>query len=406
MRKTNLFYLNENNSNFLTFSNYGEYLTGVCLSTNHKIFPSSFICLDLPFNLNNTLEDFKKFLMCYYENKLACLRDEYDEMDNKPEDLNLNQKLLKYLLEAICIFFKDNTASNIKYYGDIVEHDYNGTYNDSICIVDLNKAKTFSIINNKEIYSYQSDNNNILHNWTSEELGEYSNYCHPIYDNNQKYDFENFIEFDNELINNEINEISFNCIIVLFDVINISIEENTNHINESILDNHKYLNIPYGIWFASENSENHKLNNIELHKENDNISQSWSLVVSSKFTPYPLGLKINDSEIIVNTEKYTYAELLSKNAEILEKYNNLNGNYQLLLTKYNELSNKINNIEQLYPNLDNKYELTDRIELIIQENQKMIDQKINQLTSQFNDLLNQFKWKAINTSNEIINNGQ
>jgi hypothetical protein len=44
-RKTNLFYLSGDESNFLTFSNYGESLTGNFLATNWKMFPSRFLCL-------------------------------------------------------------------------------------------------------------------------------------------------------------------------------------------------------------------------------------------------------------------------------------------------------------------------------------------------------------------------
>lgn len=48
-RKTNLFYKSASqDSNFLTFSNYTESLTANLMSTDNKIFPSSFLCINIP----------------------------------------------------------------------------------------------------------------------------------------------------------------------------------------------------------------------------------------------------------------------------------------------------------------------------------------------------------------------
>ena len=47
-RSTNLFYTVGSDTNFITFSNYGESLTGNFLSVNTKLFPSHFLCLDIP----------------------------------------------------------------------------------------------------------------------------------------------------------------------------------------------------------------------------------------------------------------------------------------------------------------------------------------------------------------------
>lgn len=405
MRKTNLFYIEDNKSNFLTFSNYGEYLTGVCLSTNHKIFPASFICLDLPFNETHTLDEFKKFLMCYYENKLAWIRDQFDIQDRKFED---SRQELNYLLEAIYLFFDNNTI-DIKYFGDIVEHDYNGTYNDSICIVDFNKIKKSNIsyidIRNN-VYNKQNLN---LYNW-NDELD--MNIFHAItdidiyiednpnysYENSDVYIENNFINFEDlentETQYNDKTEISFNCIIPLFDVINVSIEENTDNINEDFDENNKYKRIPYGIWFSSERSDN-TLNNITLYKNNDNISQSWSLVISSKFAPYPLGVKIDDNNID-NIEKYTYAELLSKNSELLEKYNDLTEKYFNILSEMSLLKNKINNLEQLSSN--SVYSLIDEVNDKLYKYDVTFNSTIKELKEKFDEQMNSLKWKAINTS--------
>ena len=80
-RKTNLFYLSGEESNFITFSNYGESLTGNFLATNWKLFPTKFLCFYIP-DLDvddKTYEErkshFINYLSRYYENKLAFLRD-------------------------------------------------------------------------------------------------------------------------------------------------------------------------------------------------------------------------------------------------------------------------------------------------------------------------------------------
>ena len=71
-RKTNLFYTDGPDSKFLTFSNYTELLTGNFLSTNTKIYPSRFLCLNIQdLDKNGFIKD---YLIGYYENKLAFLR--------------------------------------------------------------------------------------------------------------------------------------------------------------------------------------------------------------------------------------------------------------------------------------------------------------------------------------------
>lgn len=66
-RKTNLFYSGlSTDSNFLTFSNYPEALTGNIMSTDNKIYPSKFLCLQLDF-LNNE-DSAKKELKAIQDN--------------------------------------------------------------------------------------------------------------------------------------------------------------------------------------------------------------------------------------------------------------------------------------------------------------------------------------------------
>ena len=97
-RKTNLFYTSGPDSKFLTFSNYTEALTGNFLSVNTKLFPDRFLCLQINGLNSTTKEGFIKYLVAYYENKLAALRDNILENNNTIE---YNIHPLSYLLEAL-----------------------------------------------------------------------------------------------------------------------------------------------------------------------------------------------------------------------------------------------------------------------------------------------------------------
>jgi len=186
-RKTNLFYLEGQDSKFITFSNYAESLTGNFLSTDTKLFPSRFICLKLYHKNNNgnivagitneSKQHLIKYIASYYESKLAVLRDYYI---NNVENVEHNVLPLNYLLE--CLFkiteisdegIKISESTDIKdlleeydgdlkklrtdyvelvYISDITEQDYKGTYADTICSIDLNNYHTVKYV------SFNNDN--------------------------------------------------------------------------------------------------------------------------------------------------------------------------------------------------------------------------------------------------------
>ena len=160
-RKTNLFYNAGKDSNFVTFSNYTEALTGNVLATDAKLFPSKFICMYVPaLDKNNEItQNIKKteivenlgfmkiqnnpnengygypevnvkddtmsydelkslfirqYLSGYYENKLANIRD-WNLNNNTNVETSINP--LKYLLDTIyafnrCMFLNNPYAIN------------------------------------------------------------------------------------------------------------------------------------------------------------------------------------------------------------------------------------------------------------------------------------------------------
>lgn len=214
-RKTNLFYIGQTqDNNFLSLSNYSESLTGNLLSTDNKIFPTSFICLYIP-KLNeminediynesflhdkewNTLTDLEKkkksfeynkdkfikeYIVPYYENKMATLRDWCIS-----NNVNQERKLLplNYLLDCIKKYInKDNYDIGLEYYGEVTEQDYNGTYTDTICVVDpTNIVKPNIIVNEnyiKKEVSLPNESEKYLHGWY-ENVVQYD----PDYDFNK-----------------------------------------------------------------------------------------------------------------------------------------------------------------------------------------------------------------------------
>lgn len=287
-RKTNLFYKSSSqDSSFLTFSNYTEALTGNLMSTDNKIFPSSFLCIqlsklksyeyamstytkfinsilesknvkyvlknevllyqvtgdmndltsrysyddvefksgailtrecidNLPSSVEFTIRYLKKDgtlireekvnqgsqakatidktyldyeedpkfvtdktdeisiykwnkqqllnkLVSKYENKMATLRDWCVEND-KQQDKTLLP--LNYLLESIREF---DPSMSINYVGDVTEQDWNGTFADTICVVDTNKFKSgkLKIDDSQEIslVSLEKESDEYLHGW-------------------------------------------------------------------------------------------------------------------------------------------------------------------------------------------------------------------------------------------------
>ena len=206
-RKTNLFYTTGPDSKFITFSNYTESLTGNFLSTDTKIFPSRFIALYVKGLNKDTKAALIKYLADYYESKLAALRDHFDY--NK-SDIEKSVPPLNYLLEALLrikeiksnevvathsiannsyVNFVDNETetsklvsySNVikfKYMSDITEQDYNGTFTDTICNIDLRKFAYISSIeltDNFDDNVVQFDKPNTLYGWDSNIPEEYAN---------------------------------------------------------------------------------------------------------------------------------------------------------------------------------------------------------------------------------------
>ena len=356
-RSTNLFYTVGSDTNFITFSNYGESLTGNFLSVNTKLFPSNFLCLYLPeFEADKTsekdkadkAEKRKKFIehiAAYYENKLAFLRDKCIEHNYKVES-KLNP--LYYLLEAINkwkAINKEDSLNEIVHVGNITEQNYNGTYSDIICVITASEYSP-ATINTKtnELTSLENYDSSLtyLYGWSVNSTSGQEIYqgpsqyqsIKPILDGENYYDYNTSIESLTKNTSPENKkDIKFNIIIPLYNLVNIDYKYNSSIIDESNKLTATYTkNVPLGIWFSGSNS-------IELPRKDSEYDPSWSLLLSSQFKPFPYSDKSpNEIDDSSKTDAFmTFSQILTRQNKIIDKFNDLSK--QVL-----ELNNKLNGV--------------------------------------------------------------
>ena len=402
-RKANLFYTSGPDSKFITFSNYTECLTGNFLSLETKLFPDKFLCLKIN-NLNSeTKPMFIKFLSMYYENKLAMLRDH-----NIEANVNIESNILplSYLLEAIMLICNTNDVeaewsididrlnnavatkcltedsedilenrplnSLITYIGEITEQDYNGTYTDTICYIDLSAYNEGEIImkqaaSSENYSSVSTDETDHLYGWENDFILEGYEDAKPIYD--EFIDNHGTYTYSSRLSRIKLNEISntknteslgktlrFNVIIPLFNLLN----KNISHDNWSTYGTddtqYKYIDlektseteglryiydVPLGLWIHAEEPED---SFIELKNDNSlNLYPSWSLLISSQFKPFPYSnqeVMNNASSGALSTAHSTYAEVLTKMNSVLDSFINLSNRVTELDAKVTALEHK------------------------------------------------------------------
>ena len=447
-RKTNLFYNLGDDSNFLTFSNFTEAMTGNFVSTNTKMYLSKFLCLNIP-KLNPKIEnngieiedeqkryeERKKFILdilcARYENKLSFLRDSLIEEAKKQGQttytIEARLASLAYLLKYIKEYDEE---AEIVYVGEISEQDFNGTYTDSICLVDTSKYKT--VENYPSEIELEGDVNAIDINY-KEVLGEglcdklygwfrYSDFIENkiecLIDENLPAPYDNIIPlFDDDEYNyqlsspydklvlkdigepknpaeDDIRSISFNVIIPLFDIINLDyksdgvvlkelsyINLNNNEVSdEDNIYNPPYVsNVPYGIWFSTTPM-------INLSRDaKKNYAPTWSLVIGSQFKPFPYMNQIPNE---VDRDGLTQAYMTF--AEVLKNQNNLIDKIDKIMQSVNKLSQRIDDLEYQFKASPNAQGSNENILLDYRDFVQEVENKINNLESQIND--NNLRW--------------
>lgn len=422
MRKTNLLYstyIGEENS-FLTFSNYTEAMTGNHLSVNTKMFPSTFLCAYI--NVKpDTIGSFINTIVGKYENKLAFLRDTFTKDSNISAEDNIYP--LEYLINTLKEF--DNEFS-INYVGQVTEQDYNGTFCDTMCIIstednggnvtlsNVTGAKKTVDYNNSSTYlygwsSYDATNNSYIYNGPS----IYSDVT-PLFDKlsdndnneNNSYIYVSSYEHDKLIFkpDTKAKSIEFNCIIPLFDIVNVDPKSNESNITESsdtelpdtespdaeqskpsnILEvdlTSSTCNVPMGIWFSQG------FNKITLQRnETSGFWPSWSLVLSSQFKPFPKSPHLqSDTQNISSTDAFgTFAQILVEQARLTDEHTDIAVNVQAL-------SNRISNVESKINNISTNMSLD-----ALQNKIDQIDTKLASLTESLekvNSLISSITWK-------------
>ena len=416
MRKTNLLYstyIGEENS-FLTFSNYTEAMTGNHLSVNTKMFPSTFLCAYINVTPDN-IGSFINTIVGKYENKLAFLRDTFTKDSNISAEDNIYP--LEYLINTLKDF--DNEFS-INYVGQVTEQDYNGTFCDTMCIISTEDNGGNTTLSNATVAKKTVDYNNnstYLYGWSSYDATS-SSYIYngpsiykdvkPLFDNdkNNSYMYVSSYEHDKLIFtpDTKAKSIEFNCIIPLFDIVNVDHKSNESNITESSdtelpdtessdveqskpsntlevdLTSSTY-NVPMGIWFSQ------KFKKITLQRdETSGFWPSWSLVLSSQFKPFPKSPHLqSDTQNISSTDAFgTFAQILVEQARLADEHTDIAVNAQAL-------SNRISNVESKINNISTNMSLD-----ALQNKIDQIDTKLASLTESLekvNSLISSITWK-------------
>ena len=422
-RRTNLFYTKGPDSKFLTFSNYTEALTGNVISTDTKLFPSKFLCFKINGLNANTKELFIKFLMRYYENKLAVIKDFLIKSNNGTVE---NLYPLSYLLEALCyvttiedgeLCFNSNFPTNdlslvdihnynrlnfVSYIGDISEEDYNGTYTDIICYIDMNqfrKARLQFKTNNEldEIVDQAgSSDSRYLHGWENFQQSFNDNNVNeliPIFDRGQSYDRLNKIEQLNIINDNTSDKLEFNVIIPLFDIVDINYHDNNTTIieydenNPMPMQDAKQYDLPLGIWLYADKEED---TFITLEKDVETqMFPSWSLLISTQFKPFPYSNKIvnNGNSSLLGNSFSTFSEVLTRMNLVLDKFNSLEASI-------NALNVKIQNIESNLKDIGTTNNI-DELKTRINEYKKASENDILNLENKILSYISNIRWNSV-----------
>lgn len=434
-------------------------------------------------------------LVTYYENKLASLRDFCVDKNMNQESVLLP---LNYLLETLESFDPDFKISCI---GDITEQDWNGTFSDTICVVDTKSFKSGTIVkdNNYTMSLAPVDGDdtkdNILNNYDSErylhgwfttkteyikeldfdkdekntvsinnvasnnlytnlysklsteeqikfkrthnistgdtddyntyimmvpeadkEIPEYVNtleaiikaseikeeYIGPHYVEDLKPEYDNYengthyyeltsplkeISFTTHNDVKEWNEVSFNLLIPLFDLVDMNYNtnstnvESSDHLNLANEDEDKEMcvkNMPLGIWFSGPQP-------VSLKSDlSTGFSPSWSLSLSSQFKPFPTS-DYMPSEMTSDAKKEaycTFAQILSRQNEVLDKFEDM---YKIM----NKLSERISSLESVTGSVLTSYNL-DTFKTDIMDFKNQVTYQVSYLESSIEGL--QLQW--------------
>ena len=378
-RKTNLFYTTGSDAVFLTFSNYTESLTGNSLATDVKLFPSKFLCLNIPSLNDETKPEFIRGLAAYYENKNAFLRDKCAY-----NGYNIENKMhpLGWLIEYIKKFDEN---FDIQYVGQVTEQDYNGVFADTICVIDSTDATKGTVYYKDRQQAEEYDASAAyLYGWydtidgNEDYIGpdEYGEVL-PSTDEDNKYYYDTTVDYIQIEHSTEERNIEFNVLIPLFDIININGDENTDVIQsmETIPcsnDNSSIINVPYGIWFAK--------NRVLLSRDGTPWSPSWSLAIGSQFKPFPYSeVPVSEVDQSAKTAAFmTFAQTLTRQNELLDKMS-------YMMNVINNINERIDDIDANLKSCGTSYNI-DGLHLEMADLKSYVSNSLNDMQNEIDKL--------------------
>ena len=352
-RKTNLFYITPEDSEFLTFSNYTDAMTGNFLATDLKLFPSKFLCLNVPSLSYENRSYFIEKLVSRYENKLAYMHDCCIDKNNDAEEM---MKPLGWLMDTILDY---DSSTKVTFVGQVTEHDYNGIYADTICVIDSQDC-TYANITSYEDYSgecedYSQMSSSYLYGWYNKIDGEkyigpaeYKD-VHPETDKGLYYYYLPKTAYLEIVHPDDWKDITFNVLIPLFDITNISYTANNDVIQDMNgidlwADTSCIINVPYGIWFAKTP--------VELKRDGTSWSPAWSLAIGSQFKPFPYS-KTPISEVDqsdVTAAFMTFSQALIRQNKLLSEMSKVGNSISYI-------SNRVTALEAAVRDLGTSYNI-------------------------------------------------
>ena len=310
---------------------------------------------------------------------------EQDPEDEDPYDVSEEIDNDIPELELLIPNFENDSIIQLKYISDITEQNYNGTFTDTICIVDLDdyhypviekiSSNIFSdttaddMVLSVDTPKYNDSEQNCVYGWENGIIDLYKGYS-TIFDGGNiekgQYRITSYIKKLNiEGNDNKADSIEFNCIIPLFDLVNTDTTTSFTTIKETteinlLFDNNDKdensiyklynLNVPLGMWIYTNGEDNL----IKLYRDKETgFSQSWSLTISTQFKPFPYS-KSMPNEIYTNSETaayMTFAQVLANQNKMIEKFEHISYQFLYFDKKIADLESKINNVGTLY-NID------------------------------------------------------
>ena len=200
-------------------------------------------------------------------------------------------------------------------------------------------------------------------------------------------------------------EMEFNCIIPLYDIVDINYKSNFNTIERIIsvngegeidltpsVTNKMYCtNVPLGMWFYTD-GDAHKdgttsTTSMKLYLDTESgFSQSWSLTIASQFKPFPYSSKM-PSELTTNSNTNAYATF----AQVLASQSAMIDNFNKLTRTIAYMNDHIRNMESQLANLGTSYNI-DNIHREFNNFEINMNNKFNVLKDDVISQLSYLKW--------------